>query len=104
MTQKPTIGRLVHYVLANGQHRAATVVNVSGADRANLTVHLDQMNDLDVTLDHGIQMTRLHCRKGLITEGQGALDMMNGTLAVGSAHQDEDAKTPGTWHWPEREA
>lgn len=76
----PSIGRIVHYVIQNGQHRAAVVVNYWPNDdqRANLTVFVDQMNDKEFA--------------------------PNGNLAVGSAKQDEETKAPGTWHWPEREA
>ncbi len=94
--QKPTIGRAVHYVLANGQHRAATVVNAwpdsAQSTICNLTVHLDGMNDFTP----GLHMADPELiPPGAYTAG--------GVLHVGSAHQDEDTKAPGTWHWPERE-
>lgn len=99
---KPTIGRIVHFVLANGQHRAATVVNawdtLGDQGRANLTVHLDQSNDVQTSQAGDGQYV---AKFDLIPEGAGC--RANGTLAVGSAEQDEDTKAPGTWHWPERE-
>lgn len=94
--QKPSIGRIVHYILANGQHRAATVVNAFGGDRCNLTVHLDGMNDLE-----GGGGASTASVTGI--RPQGAYDLNNGSLAAGSVAQDEDEKKPGTWHWPERE-
>jgi hypothetical protein len=102
MTQTPTIGRQVHYVLGNGQHRAATVVNAFGGSRANLTVHLDQANDFENDFDPATgQLKRQIVKNNL--QPTGAADFGNGTLGVASAQQDEDTKAPGTWHWPERE-
>lgn len=101
MTQSPTKGRVVHFVLANSETRAAEVVNAWPENSfCNLTVKLDQLNDLNLTLDHGLQMMRLPCSRRLIPKG--AHDMMNGTLAVRGAPQDEETKAPGTWHWPPR--
>lgn len=89
---RPTIGRIVHYVLPNGQHRAAIVVNAwSGSyqpQMCNLTVHLDQLND---TIGND-ELAAFGARNGGY-----------GTLIVGSAKQDEDTQAPGTWHWPERD-
>lgn len=95
--QRPTIGRIVHYVLAGGQHRAATVVNVpppgsKPESTANLTVHLDQMQDMKGGL----------YREELAPENA-AYITTGGTLAVSHAVQDEDTKAVGTWHYPERE-
>lgn len=95
MTQKPSIGRQVHYVLENGAHRAATIVNAwpdAPDGICNLTVHLDGCNDFTP----GLHMAA----PSLIPPGAFAT---GSTLSVGSAHQDETAKLPGTWHWPERE-
>ena len=74
---KSSIGRIVHYVLPNGQHRPAIIVNCwPGSDRVNLTVFPDLAND------HGT----------------------NRVESAASARLDEStAPEPGTWHWPERE-
>ena len=100
--QLPSIGRIVHFVLNNGEHRAAIVVNYFGGDRANLTVFMDQLNDFEVTLEPDTG----HFKKRYIKNNlqpTGALDYSDGTSAVGSAKQDEDGKAPGTWHFPERQ-
>lgn len=108
---KPSIGRIVHYVLANGEHRAATVVNCwpspdpVQASIANLTVHLDGSNDLQtarpVDASLGGPVFVGFCKPELAPQNAGAV--YPGSLCVGSAAQDEDTKAPGTWHWPERE-
>lgn len=107
---KPSIGRIVHYVLADGQHRAATVVNAwdSPSDHphhCNLTVHLDGNNDL--VCFYNVEDGEIvkapdsyHCKPEL--RPGNAADWLPGVLIVGSASQDEDTKAPGTWHWPER--
>ncbi len=80
--QKPSIGRVVHYVLTDDQfpqkieknpHRPALIVNaVPNAMIANLTVFLDGMNDGDKK-----------------------------SFSLGSIHYSENHE-PGTWHWPEQ--
>ncbi|GGO19555.1 hypothetical protein [Deinococcus humi] len=104
--QRPTIGRIVHFVLANGQHRAAMVTNAWDSpsdhpDHCNLTVFLDQSNDLEVHRDAlGANIVRVYAKNNL--HAGIASDLNNGTLAAGSVRQDEADKAPGTWHWPER--
>lgn len=95
----PTIGRQVHYVLQNGEHRSAEVVNV-GPTFVNLTVKLDGHNDLQTL---GVRVPP-HIRAALIPAEFEAFILQFEPLAlsVGSAPQDEDTKRPGTWHWPER--
>lgn len=106
-TPEPTTGRIVHYVLADGQHRAATITNAFGGRRANLTVHLDQMNDVDLGCDVQTERGTVwkpfdSCRAKTALIPRSARCMHNGTLAVGSAEQDEQDYRPGTWHYPER--
>lgn len=98
----------MHYVLADGQHRAATVVNAFShyVPYANLTVHLDGYNDLlhERVIQDGIERPNPDaglCHPSLIP--QGAHGRIPGVLVVGSAPYDEETKAPGTWHWPERE-
>ena len=98
MTQKPTISRLVHYVLENGEHRSATVVNADPGDSAcTLMVQLDPFKDFnqDDMVNTSIMPTgHTNVRTSSAFPAQ---------LAAQSVVQDEDTKRPGTWHWPERE-
>lgn len=82
----PSIGRIVHYVMANGAVRPAIITAVFNTkmdqDEAhpgmsNLVVFLDGPNDG-------------------VSAGMGSH-----TLWVGSASHNAD-KTPGTWHLPAR--
>lgn len=84
---KPTIGRVVHYVLPNqspnvGEHRAATIARVDG-DLVRLTVNKAAADDFQ-----GAEADIVH--------GKGA------TVLLADVRHDEE-KAPGTWHWPERE-
>ena len=78
----PTVGRIVHYVVSPGEHRAAIVVRHWSGDMANLYVFLDGMND---SYFNGV-----------------GTQIAPGLLWVTSVHQDEDEKKLFTWHWPER--
>jgi hypothetical protein len=87
---KPSVGRIVHYVLAEedgvintgyhpqaGEHRPAIIVRLwPCAATVQLQVFTDGRND--------------------------GLDGGNVFWATSRA-QDEAEKKPGTWHWPERE-
>lgn len=79
----PSIGRIVHFVLPNGQHRPAIIVRVfeeppTPASVANLQVFLDGSNDAPA-------------------REPGASDLLWRT----SVHQDAETMKPGTWHTPE---
>lgn len=79
----PSIGRTVHFVLANGQHRPAVIVRVfdeppTPTSVANLQVFLDGSNDAPA-------------------REPGASDLLWRT----SVHQDAAEMKPGTWHSPE---
>ncbi len=80
---KPTVGRIVHYVLdrgrGKGEHRPAIVVNDWAGlhEVIQLQVLTDGTNDGD--------------------------EFATGIAWRTSVHQDEEKKAPGTWHWPERE-
>lgn len=101
-SQPPTLGDVVHYVLANGQHRAAEIVNDPSSDqdgKCNLRVSLDVHSDLYLpnTLTAAwsgpaLQPGRRVNRQGLYLGGD--------TLHVRGVGQDEE-QAPGTWHWPE---
>jgi hypothetical protein len=92
MDQKPSIGRIVHYVLKEGRsagcHRPALIVNCFGPDvpHVNLQVFLDRGNDAEC------EFPALH------TPGQEYPSLGH----VYSAHYDPEGKAPGSWHWPER--
>ncbi|MVN86819.1 hypothetical protein GO986_08590 [Deinococcus sp. HMF7620] len=93
---KPSIGRIVHVVLASGAHRPATVVNAFDNDRPNVAVFLDVTNDLG----HSV-----HTEEGadIFPESSAAFVRIGGVAQLDSVPHDEDTKAPGTWHWPERE-
>ncbi len=86
---KPSVGRIVHYVLggpadaetvnpnSTGEHRPAIIVRVRDERTVQLQVFTDGHND------------RANHPEGLMWRT--------------SVHEDEDTKAPGTWHWPERE-
>lgn len=108
MSQKPSIGRIVHYVLADGQHRAAVVVNSWPHQTvANLKVHLDAANDLTYgSLSTGLTAPALKpqvLEYGSVHLFSYAAYLGGAELHVTSADQDEENYRPGTWHWPERE-
>jgi len=79
---KPTVGRIVHYVLAPndlpnarvGEVRPAVVVRVNPTGSLNLSVILDGTNDQK-------------------------RDPLSTSLWCGSV---DEGSVPGTWHWPER--
>lgn len=85
---RPTIGRIVHYVLASGpnvlEHRPAIVVGVDPSGPVNLHVFLDGFRDV-----------------GRSATGQYTPHF---TQWVASVRQDEVDHGPNTWHWPERQA
>ena len=77
MMQGLTEGRIVHFVLPDGQHRAALVSRVWNDDGVvNLHVFVDQANDRQIKADNGI-------------------------LLQTSVTFSEEPQ-PGTWHWIER--
>lgn len=107
MPRTPTVGEPVQYVLRNGQPRAALVTNAFGDDRANLTVFLDQSNDLGESIavasiaPSAPKVAELFdpraIKNGLLPSGA-SQGHMPGTLAVGSAPYDPTGQ-PGTWRY-----
>lgn len=84
--QIPSVSRIVHYVLPDGQHpgehRPAIIVKVWGDQpdsMVNLQVFTDSVNDF-------------------VTSHPGGSGIMWRT----SVHRDEDTKAPGSYHFPER--
>lgn len=93
MEQKPSIGRIVHYVLPNGpragEHRAAMITGNFGTDICNLTVYLDHPSDF-VPIQGNISFTLATAESSYLARAW-------------SAHfDDSEIPVPGTWHWPER--
>ncbi len=81
-----TEGRIVHYVLKNGEHRAAIVVRVfepygKEAGLANLIVFSDGSNDASAV-------------SGNVSE--------QGIFWATSAHYDPEGTKHHTWHWIEK--
>lgn len=77
--QLPSPGRIVHYVLKDGnrqgEHRPAVIVRVWTDSMVNLLVFADGENDREYTDENYVYWS-------------------------GSKENDESG-TPGTWHWPE---
>jgi hypothetical protein len=92
-----SIGRIVHYVLKDGQHRPAIVVgvwpnefpdNIENKTGLNLQVFLDGWND------------KAHAEGTPATmEGNSA----PATKWIASAPYCSITSHAETWHWPERE-
>lgn len=68
-------GRMVHYVMPNGEHRPAVVTRVWSEGCCNLTVFPDLTND-----------------------GQAYATGLKWATSVGFSEE----KSPNTWHWIER--
>lgn len=79
---KPTIGRIVHYVLPSGpsvlEHRAAIITGVRPSGEVDLHVFFN--GPYDPTPAESLYSW------------------------VGCVRQDEVEHGPNTWHWPERQA
>jgi hypothetical protein len=101
MDQKPSIGRVVHYVLKEGRsagcHRAALIVNAfgDGIPHANLHIHLDGANDAG---------NEFEISQKIEGEGGEVLERLECPLLghAYSAPYDPEGKLLGSWHWPER--
>ena len=80
---KPTVGRIVHYVLeqgrGKGEVRAATIVRVWNDTCVNLQVHLDGSNDA-----------------GADVANDGALTVWKTSVL----QTDETTRAVGAWFWP----
>lgn len=77
MSQEPSIGHIVHYVLRDGEHRPAIITHVDSNDYfVNLQVFNDGHNDNQLS--------------------------SGGTSWRSSVENDEEFKEENTWHWPER--
>ena len=74
----PTVGRIVHYVMPNGGHRAALITRVHGTSCVNLAVFPDGDGEADAP----------QIRKTSVTFRE--------------EHCEGRAEGANTWHWPER--
>jgi len=102
-TVKPTIGRIVHYVLREGrsagESRAAIVVRVWGDDTSpNLQVYLDGSND-DGSEFRGAPGDRAPAF------GWATSVPFDDPAEMAEHVSEGDGKPgyqPGSWHWPPR--
>lgn len=83
-----TEGRIVHFVLPNGEHRPAMVVRVFRQDdkapadgKCNLQVFLDGTNDTRTLVEPG---------------------MVSGFTLWATSKICDPSGAPGTWHWIEK--
>jgi len=94
--QSPTIGRIVHYVLPNGKHRPAIIVEVWPEEFPNNPEEKTGLN-LQVFLD-GTNDNALY--EGIDPEIPYTQRSHHGTRWATSAAYSSSL-TPHTWHWPE---
>lgn len=81
-----TEGRIVHFVMNDGDHRAAIIARVWGKESGvvNLTVFTDWSNDIE---GNGNEQLNEQIAKGILWRT--------------AVQYSEDPK-PNTWHWIER--
>ena len=88
--QIPGLSREVHFVLPNGQHRTAKVIN-SNPDRPEaptLKVELDPFED--------------HLTPKDILQMVGDVQITPAGMHVRNVPYDETGRASPSWHWPER--
>lgn len=88
----PSVGRIVHFVLPNGEHRPAIITRVWDSEPrpgslAQLQVFVDGSNDAGQLTPH---------------EALSVAGPYPTTVWRTSVHQDWENLAPGTWHAPER--
>jgi hypothetical protein len=102
----PKIGRIVHYVLADGQHRPAMIVRVwpgeygndEVKDGVNLMVFLDGMNDQSAS------SPTVNSVMGMVSADECARgSAWRTSVRYGAVTPDGTGMLPGFWHWPERD-
>ncbi len=84
-----TEGRIVHFVMPNGDHRPAIVVKVWSKENgnSNLQVFTDGNNDAHAVVSTNFAATS---------------QVKAGLWWRTSVPFDEQDKVPGTWHWIEK--
>jgi hypothetical protein len=87
-------GRIVHYVMPNGQHCPAIVVRVwhFSSGLSNLQVFTDGSNSLPSTPEEQQKFKDF---------GMPLEEVRHGHIWKTSISFSEEPK-PGTWHWPEK--
>lgn len=76
----PTIGRIVHYVIFNGKHRAAIVVDVTDTEAL--------MPNIDLQV--------------FLTPSEACVFNASDRFQWVPVARFSETMEPGTWHWPER--
>lgn len=84
-----TEGRIVHYVMIDGAHRPAIIVNVVNKQtgEVNMNVFTDPFNDVE----------KLHPVHNALKPA-----IASGIFPIWGTLPDEVDKVPGTWHWIEK--
>ncbi len=96
---QPTVGRIVHYVLPQGdanagQVRPAIIVRVWSPTNVQLQQFTDGSNDNPPTV------RRLPVRDAYGNNPSVDVDMPAPALIWRTSVAYDPAETPGTWHWP----
>lgn len=84
-----TEGRIVHFVMPNGEHRPAIIVRVWDKREPDGSINLQVFTD-------GRNDAQYFSNQDQIDEVAG------GTFWKASIQFDEDTKPIGTWHWIEK--
>lgn len=76
--QKPSIGRIVHYVLDSGRHLPAIITDVQNNGKESSSVNLYIFWDANVPKRYDLERGAVECQ------------------------YNDTGVQPQTWHWPER--
>jgi hypothetical protein len=90
--RKPVIGQIVHFVMPNGDHRPAIIMQIWGPACVNLQVITDGPNDA------GYKETEKEALRNFSLNPD---DVKHGHVWATSEMFSADPK-PGTWHWIEK--
>ena len=91
-----SIGRIVHFILANGEHRPGIIVRVWPGEYGNEKVK-DGVN-LQIFLDGRNDNAADTSDIGGVFEHERAY---GNAWRTSVKYADAKKKEPGTWHWPE---
>ncbi|RYG67740.1 hypothetical protein EON80_12990 [bacterium] len=96
--QRPSVGRIVHYVLEDGEHRPAMVTEVPGLQAAGLDGN-GVMNTVIASFDSGI----IGLNVFLSPHDEWGGEAVTSTVAYAPGTPfDESGTEEHSWHWPER--